>query len=207
MNKPKVLALFGVALGLAICVVGFPMADMFYRCSGRSCPPTIPPQVIVGQDLLFGGAAVILISSVALGYSSKHPQAVSRVCYTVLAIGGVVLIAAELYSINPVILIPNVVLNGNVVFPASATSAQLTFVACTVESGPDLALRCNPKPNAQSYNATIHEGSYSISLPNGLSYNVTLTYRGTGYLHTCPSAFVTVMSYSPGMDLTGVLGC
>lgn len=199
--------MLGVALGVAICAVGFPLADTLYGCSGVSCAPTVPPQVIVSQNLLFGGAAFILISLAALHYSSEHPRAISWVCSILLVIGGAVLVSAELYSINPVVLIPSVILSGNVISPGSATDAQISFIVCTVKSNSDFAPRCNPKPDAQSYNATIQQGSFSVSLPNGLSYNATASYTASGNRHYCPSVFVTVMSYSPSMTLPGNLGC
>jgi hypothetical protein len=199
-NRPRLLAAIGIVLGLAICYVA-QLDSTPYGCFQTPCYASPPPEDVVSGYVFYGGIATILVSMVALAFSSKHPKAISRVCYSMLVIGLVVLAGSRLYYVDPIIFIPNVTLSGSVASPSNATPTQVSFVVCTVEPNPP---RCDPEPNAQSHDTAIQQRSYSINLPNGLSYNTTVTYA-QGFL--CPTQFITLMSYSSGMSLTGALGC
>ena len=183
MNRPRLLAVIGIVLGLAICYVA-QLGSVPYGCVETSCNASPPPEDVVSGYVFYGGIATILVSAVALAFASSRPKAVSMVCYSVLAIGLIVLVGSPLYFADPVIFVPNVTLTGHVASPSNST--QVSFVA-----------------NGHTYVATVHQGSFSISLPNGVSYTATVSYSGNGH---CPNQAVSVMSYSPSMTLDG-FGC
>ena len=183
MSRPRLLAVIGIVLGLAICHVA-QFGSVPYGCMETPCNASPPPEDVVSGYVFYGGLAAILVSVVAFAFASKRPKAVSRVCYSVLAIGLVVLVGSPLYFADPVIFIPNVTLIGHVASPSNST--QVSFVA-----------------NGHSYTATVQQGSFSISLPNGVSYTATVSYSGNG---NCPTQAVKVLSYSPSMTLNG-FGC
>jgi len=207
MNRPRLLAAIVIVLGLAISYVA-QMDSIPYGCFESPCNASPPLQDVVSEYVFYGGIAAALASVLTLPFSSKHPKAASRVCYSVLVIGLVVLAGSRLYYVDPVIFIPNVTLSGNVASPSNAIATQVSFVVCTVQLVPpnssSSVARCNTAPSAQSYNTTVQQGSYTISLPNGMSYNATVTYA-QGLL--CGTQFITLTSYSPEMSLTGALGC
>ena len=203
VNGPRLLTVIGIVLGVAICYVA-QLDSMPYGCFQTPCNASPPVEDVVSEYVFYGGIATIIISVVTLAFSSKHPKAVSRLCYSVLAIGLVVLSGSRVYYVDPVVFIPNVTLSGGVASPSNATPTQVSFVVCSVESTPPNTPRCDPAPNSKSYNTTVQQRSYSINLPNGLSYNATVTYA-QGLL--CGTQFVTLMSYSSEMSLTGALGC
>ena len=183
MSRPRLLSAIGIVLGLAICYVA-QSGSVPYGCMETPCNASPPPEDVVSGYILLGGAAVILVSAVAFALAVKRPKAVGRVCYSVLAIGLAVLIASPLYFADPVIFVPNVTLTGHVTSPSNST--EVSFVA-----------------GGHSYVATVQQGSFSLSLPNGVSYIATVSYLGNG---RCPTQTVEVMSYSPSMTLGG-FGC
>lgn len=208
MNRSRLLALGGVVLGLAIIYVAS-LDTAPYGCMESPCHASPPPEDIVSGYVSYGGMAIIIVSLAALALASRRPRATGRVCYAVLAIGLVVLAGSRLYYVDPVVLIPNITLTGGVASPPGATPTRVTFAVCTVSlaAGPSPLAplpRCDPKPGAPSYSAAVQNGSYSVGLPNGLSYNATVTYS-PGFL--CLTQFITVKSYSWGMPLGGDLGC
>jgi len=183
VSRPRLLAVIGIVLGFAICYVA-QWGSVPYGCMETPCNASPPTEDVVSGYVFYGGIAAILVSLVAFAFASKRPKAVSRVCHSVLAIGLVVLVGSPLYFADPVTFVPNVALTGYVASPSN--SIQVTFVA-----------------NGHSYTATVQQGSFSISLPNGVSYTTTVSYSGNGQ---CPTQAVEVMSYSPSMTLSG-FGC
>lgn len=183
MSRPRLLAVIGIVLGLAICYVA-QFGSVPYGCMETPCNASPPPEDVVSGYVFYGGIATILVSVVAFAFAFKRPKAVGKVCYFVLAIGLVVLVVSPLYFADPVIFVPSVILTGHVASPSNST--QVSFAA-----------------NGHSYTATVQQGSFSINLPNGLSYTATVSYLGNGH---CPPQAVEVMSYSPSMTLSG-FGC
>ena len=114
MGRPRLLALIAIVLGLAICYVA-QWGSVPYGCMETPCNATPPPEDVVSGYVFYGGLAVILVSVAAFAFASKRPKAASRLCYSVLAIGLVVLVGSPLYLADPVIFVPNDTLHGFVV--------------------------------------------------------------------------------------------
>jgi hypothetical protein len=108
--------------------------------------------------------------------------------YAILAVFGVILVIVVIFLIEPAIIIQNVTVSGNVGTTGTGTTPSgISF-----------------STNGQSYSAPVISGTYSISLPNGHDFTVTITYKLLGVSGTCQANSFNLVSYSGSASFSAI---